>query len=49
MQSAGGFGPLLLLGVSTMKKSSSCSAKPGMPKPGMSKPKGKGGKKKGMK
>lgn len=44
MQSAGGFGPSLLLGVPTMKKSSSCSAKPGM-----SKPKGKGGKKKGMK
>ena len=46
MQSAGGFGPSLLLGVPTMKKSSSCSAKPGMPKPKGTK---NGGKKKGMK
>ncbi len=47
MQSAGGFGPSPLLGVPTMKKSSSCSAKPGVPKPkGGTK---NGGKKKGMK
>ena len=48
MQSAGASAPAPF-GVQTMKKSSSCSAKPGMSKPAMSKPKGKGGKKKGMK